>query len=132
LSAIFEIVDVPSCCEPPLRLAFRAPELDELRELDRDRLLPARDRMVPDRDPPLLERDPLLLERDPLLPAREPLEGVLRELELRELEVFVWAISASLLRRRLAVPTPSRITTTPHIAAESGAKFGALVSHRRG
>jgi hypothetical protein len=77
LSAIFEIVEVPFCCEPLLRLGFRAPELDELRELD----------------------------RDPLLPERE-LERVLRELALRELEVFVWAISASLLRRRLAVPNP--------------------------
>jgi len=78
LSAIFEIVDVPFCCELLLRLGFRAPELGELRELD----------------------------RDPLLPEREPLERVLREFALRELEVFVWAISASLLRRRLAVPNP--------------------------
>ena len=89
LPAIFEIVDVPFCCEPLLRLGFRAPDLDELREFDRDRLLPDRD--------PLLERDRLLLDRDPLLPEREPLERVLRELELRELEVFVWAISASLM-----------------------------------
>jgi hypothetical protein len=106
LSAIFEIVDVSFCCEPLLRLGFRAPELDELREPDRDRLLPARDRLLPDRDPPSLERDRLLPARDPPLPEREPLERVLRELELRELEVFVWAISASLLRRRRAVPNP--------------------------
>ena len=118
-------MDVPFCRELLLRLGFRAPELDELRELDRDRLLPARDRLLPDRDPPLLERDRLLVDRDPLLPEREPLERVLRELELRELEVFVWAISASLLRRRLAVPNPSRITTTPHIAAESNARRDA-------
>ena len=68
LSAIFEIVDVlfvdvPFCRELLLRLGFRAPELDELRELDRDRLLPARDRLLPDRDPPLLERDRLLVDR---------------------------------------------------------------------
>ena len=108
MSAIFEIVDLPFCCEALLRLGFRAPEpdLDELRELDPDRLLPAPDRLLPDRDPPLLERDRLLVDRDPRLPEREPLERVLRELEVRELEVFVWAISASLLRRRLAVPNP--------------------------
>jgi hypothetical protein len=73
LSAIFEIVDVPFCCEPLRRLGVRVPDLDELREFDRDPR-----------------------------PDREPLERVPREFELRELEVFVWAISASLLRRRLA------------------------------
>jgi hypothetical protein len=77
LSAIFEIADV-SLGEPLRRLGVRAREPDGLRELDRDRLLPE----------------------------REPLERVLREFELRELEVFVWAISASLLARRHSLPVP--------------------------
>jgi hypothetical protein len=117
--------------EPPfLELALRLrlplplladPRLAE-RGLERERPLPERDLLEPLRERELLER--LLLGRDLEEPAdelfaREPLElervDLPREVELRELDVFVWAMSISLLGRHLRFPNPVPSHQLPRI-----------------